>query len=96
MKHILAENYKRFFKESLNEELSEADPTSNNRELKKLEKLLKAASKQAEIVGVDSWSFPDNYSGTEALDIASQLKAIWAGLSTGDMNDESQNDEIFK
>jgi len=39
---------------------------------------------------------PEIFGGTEGNDISEKLEKIWAAFSTGDPEDRSHNDEIFK
>jgi hypothetical protein len=76
--------------------INEIHSASGSKEYNKLVKLLQAAVKQAEMVGKDAQKNRDEYEGSEGADVSVFLEEIWAGFSTGNHKDKSENDEIFK
>ena len=84
------------FEDHLNEKLSGVHKASGSKEYNKLVKILQQAVEQAVIVGEDAEDNPENYEGSEGSDISIFLEQIWSGFSTGDHQDSSRNDEIFK
>ena len=61
-----------------------------------LVKSLQDAVQKAKAVYEDGQDNPGSYEGSEAIDVSVLLNQVWAALSTGNENDSSHNDEIFK
>ena len=62
----------------------------------KLMELLRKAAIVAEMSFEDAEQERDTANPTFGHDVAAMLEKVWNGLSTGDMNDNSHADEIFK
>lgn len=80
-------------KEILKEEIHNPSSTDS---FNKLVKLLQASVQQAKQVHKDGQDNPENYEGSEGVDVGLLLEQVWNAFSTGNENDDLYRDEIFK
>lgn len=91
---------RQIIREQVQETLQQRINENSDSELAKLERLLAAAVKQAEVYGKqvaveqDTDTGDPNPFGGDV--ITKWLYQIYAGAMTGDRKDETYNDEIFK
>lgn len=83
--------------------VDEAKNVKGDKDWKQLISALKQAVDAAENLGIkaqedeiEGTDRGDYFMGSEGNEVSSYLMQIYAGLSTGDRKDDSQNDEIFK
>jgi hypothetical protein len=93
LKKFLVENKLTANSKTLEENIHSA---SGSEEFNKLVEILKAAVQQAAQVSFDAEENPDNYEGSEGNDIRYFLQQIYNAFSTGNPNDDTYADEIFK
>ena len=76
--------------------LKEVHNPSGTASFNKLVKLLQASVQQAKLVHQDGQDNREDYEGTEGVDVGLLLEQVWNAFSTGDENDNSEREEIFK
>jgi hypothetical protein len=89
--HKWQSNFKN--KEILKEEIHTPSSTDS---FNRLVKLLQASIQQAKKVHKDGQDNPENYEGSEGVDIGLLLEQVWNAFSTGNEDDKMYRDEIFK
>lgn len=87
--NLLLENYKRIFKEDL---MTEAKSPLFNRLINQLE----ACADAAIDVFNEAEDQPEKYEGNENAELRVKLKNIWNAFSTGDPENDENEDAIFK
>jgi hypothetical protein len=66
------------------------------KEVGNLLSMLKKATIIATRIGKLAKKYPEAFEGTEGNDVGTQLENIYAAFMTGNPNDKSYNDELFK
>jgi len=93
LKKFLVENKLTANSKTLEENIHSA---SGSEKFNKLVEILKTAVQQAAQVGFDAEENPDDYEGSEGNDIHYFLQQIYNAFSTGNPEDDTYADEIFK